>query len=314
MTVNVQTNRTSATGNGVLTTFPFSFPLLLATDMTVYVNGVLQTSGYTVSINANGVGGNVIFSVPPANLALIDFIRIVPLTQETTFPREQKFPNQSISNAYDKLTMICQQLLEQLGRSITLPPSSRITGLTLPEPTAGQILGWKSDASGLENKDINLTGGGALGPGTSVPNSIALWGNSTGTLLDGTASLGTAGQVLTSQGPGQKPIMADPASGDYVLQTSKTGTWVNSNSLSAAEYPVDCTSAVILNIIAATGSRRKIKLYITTGTSVFSINRNGSDVFVNTTGAGGATQLQMQGAYNMVLELQDIAVGKWAVI
>lgn len=315
MTVTTLNNKDYGTGDGVMTVFPFTFRLQQASDLEVYVDDSLVVGGYTVAIDSSGVGGNVTFVVAPVNGADIVFVRVVDLTQPLSLPVESNFSELDITNALDKLTMEVQQNAEAIGRSITLPITSSISGLTLPEPSALQILRWNATADALENVDINVTGGGVLGPGTSSLNRPVLWNSTNGSLVKNASNdNGTAGMVWTSNGVAAEPSFQTAASGDYVLQSAQSGTWSNSSALSAAEYPVNCTSASTLNLIAATGSRRRLKLYITTGSALFTINRNGGDVIVNTTGVSGTTQLLMQGAYNTFLELQDIASGKWAIV
>ena len=314
MTVTTLNNKDFGTGDGVMTVFPFTFRLQQASDLKVYVSGALVLTGYTVAINASGVGGNVTFTAAPANLAPIVFVRLVTLTQSLSLPVEANFSEVDITNALDKLTMEVQQNAEAIGRSITLPITSSISGLTLPNPSALKVLRWNATADALENTDINVTGGGILGPGTSNANRPVLWNATNGSLVkNATNDNGTAGFVWTSNGPTAEPTFQAAAGGDYALQTTQSGTWANSNSITAADYPVDCTSASTLNLIAATGSRRKIRLFITTGTGLLTINRNGTDTIVNTTGSN-VTQLLMRGAYGMFLELQDIVSGKWAII
>ena len=65
MTVSSTATRIAYTGNGVTTAFAFSWRFLATSEIKVYVNDVLQSTGYSVS--APGSSGTVTFSSAPAN-------------------------------------------------------------------------------------------------------------------------------------------------------------------------------------------------------------------------------------------------------
>ena len=228
MTVTTLNNKDFGTGDGVMTVFPFTFRLQQASDLKVYVSGALVLTGYTVAINASGVGGNVTFTVAPANLAPIVFVRLVTLTQQLSLPVEANFSEVDITNALDKLTMEVQQNAEAIGRSITLPITSSISGLTLPNPSALKVLRWNATADALENTDINVTGGGILGPGTSNANRPVLWNATNGSLVkNATNDNGTAGFVWTSNGPTAEPTFQAPANTNAPIVNGGRITVVN---------------------------------------------------------------------------------------
>ena len=89
MTVTNTNTQQAFTGDGVTTAFNFNFPIQLSTDVVVYINNVLQNSGYSVSVNnptaglpiTGSTGGTVTFSVAPANAASILVARNVPYTE-----------------------------------------------------------------------------------------------------------------------------------------------------------------------------------------------------------------------------------------
>ena len=66
MSVPEQTTFTSSTANGVTTVF---LTVLIAdeADLTVELDGVVQTVGFTISGVGSPSGGNITFSVAPAN-------------------------------------------------------------------------------------------------------------------------------------------------------------------------------------------------------------------------------------------------------
>jgi hypothetical protein len=98
----------SYVGNGTTTTFVYGFRILNANDLDVTVNGIPQTSGYTVTgINAPG-GGSVIFGVAPASGVTVVLSRTTDLTQLLDYQDHDAFPAESHEFALDKLTLIAQ--------------------------------------------------------------------------------------------------------------------------------------------------------------------------------------------------------------
>lgn len=118
MTVFTSDNKQFATGNGVTTSFTFSFRCLLPVHLIVFVDEIVQVGGYTVTIDTDGVGGSVTFNTPPANGKQVLLYRFVPYTQESELPTEDDFQQRTVENALDKLTMEVQQIAEILGRGL----------------------------------------------------------------------------------------------------------------------------------------------------------------------------------------------------
>jgi hypothetical protein len=175
MTVSSSTSRIEYTGDAVTTAFSFPYYFLANGDLKVYLDGVLQTitTHYTVSGAGVGAGGTVTFVTAPPNGDVVVIYREVAITQSVDYTPNDPFPANTHEQALDRLTMIAQQLDEEVGRSLSLPSTSTYSGLTLPDPVADYYLKWKADLSGLENSSsvygsvtINttapLTGGGQL--------------------------------------------------------------------------------------------------------------------------------------------------------
>jgi hypothetical protein len=166
MTVPENQVKQFANGNGVTTVFFFTFRLLRAADLQVYVNGVLLTSSnYTVVINSNGLGGSVTFNVAPAGGVLNVLVyRFVDYLQLTDFPNESDFNQDTLETAVDKLTMECQQLQEEVSRCIVSPITNpNVPFLAMPPPAPNEAIGW--DPTGTFLVDLPLTGIlGATGP------------------------------------------------------------------------------------------------------------------------------------------------------
>lgn len=177
MTISSTTRKAGPfVGNDSSTAFPFAFKVFQAAD--VYVvrldtdtsveTPLVLTTDYTVSLNANqnaNPGGTVtlVAGALATGYTLTITSSITPL-QSTDLTNQGGFYPSVITNALDKLTILVQQILERLGRSLTLPlslPSNVSTALPLPE--ANKALVWNSTATGLENYDASQIATSILG-------------------------------------------------------------------------------------------------------------------------------------------------------
>lgn len=131
-------------------------------DMQVWIGGnslqptpTQQASGFTV--NGPGAVSNpssVVFTSAPAAGALITIIRQMPLTQLSRFLPGAAISPSQLEEGFDKLTLICQQLQEELNRAVLANISVIGTpgGFTLPSPIANYYIGW--DPTGTFLVDI----------------------------------------------------------------------------------------------------------------------------------------------------------------
>lgn len=156
MTVPSSTSRDQQAGNGATTAFTVPFRILDQTHISVLltVGGVTTEQVLTTDYSVSGVGNpntTVTFVAAPPALSTITFLRSVPATQETDYVPNDPFPAESHEQALDKLTMLVQQLIELLDRSLTLPPEVSGVSTELPAPIARNIIGWNEAANALQN-------------------------------------------------------------------------------------------------------------------------------------------------------------------
>lgn len=117
MTVSTEVDHNDYTGNGVTTSFPYTFRIFKKSDLVVQVvdlseniiDLVLDTD-YTVTGAGGYTGGNVVLSSPLANGYQISISRELPVTQETDLRNQGKFFAEVHEDAFDKLTMLIQQV------------------------------------------------------------------------------------------------------------------------------------------------------------------------------------------------------------
>ncbi|GEM_PF-5814110 len=116
MTVSTEVNHNEYTGNGVTTSFPYTFRIFHASDLVVTTsdtNGVLRTltlnTDYTVTGVGSYSGGAVVLPMPLANAWAISIERSLPVVQETDLRNQGKFFAETHEGAFDYLTMLIQQ-------------------------------------------------------------------------------------------------------------------------------------------------------------------------------------------------------------
>lgn len=130
MTVSTVVDHNDYTGNGVTTSFPYTFRIFKKTDLTVSVINLDETisvlvldTDYTVTNAGSYNGGNVVLTSPLASGWQISIARDLEPTQETDLRNQGKFFAEVHEDAFDKLTMLIQQV-GSLFRLALRKPSS----------------------------------------------------------------------------------------------------------------------------------------------------------------------------------------------
>lgn len=177
MTISTTTNRVKYNCDGATVDFVFNFPITAKSDLTViHVDSagtettLALTTNYTISAGPWTSGGTVttLVTYPATDDILIK--RILPLTQDTDYVSNDPFPAETHEAALDKLTMIDQQIQEDLDRSIKLQESSTVTDVTIVDPVADEFLKFNSTADGIDSlagteilfmdsTNVDITGG-----------------------------------------------------------------------------------------------------------------------------------------------------------
>ncbi len=128
MTVSTEVDHNDYTGNGVTTSFPYTFRIFKQSDLVVQVvdlneniTELILDTDYTVTGAGGYTGGNVVLSSPLANGYQISISRELPVTQETDLRNQGKFFAEVHEDAFDKLTMLIQQAVSWLRLSLRKP-------------------------------------------------------------------------------------------------------------------------------------------------------------------------------------------------
>ncbi len=110
MALSTTSSRIEYTADGSQKIFNYNYEIALSSEMKVYLDGVLQTSGYTVAGVGSDTGGTVTFTVAPANGAVVRLQRVTAKTQELVLREFQKLPVTAIEKNFDKVVAMVQEL------------------------------------------------------------------------------------------------------------------------------------------------------------------------------------------------------------
>lgn len=128
MTVSTEVDHNEYVGNGVTTSFPYTFRIFQKSDLVVQVvdlnediTELIMDTDYTVTGAGGYSGGSVILTSPLAVDYQIAISRELPVTQETDLRNQGKFFAEVHENAFDKLTMLLQQVRSWLRLALRKP-------------------------------------------------------------------------------------------------------------------------------------------------------------------------------------------------
>lgn len=146
MTVSAVATKVIFTGAGTTGPFAFKFPVFETSHIVVTKQEIAtgtetvltETTDYTVALDPV-VGGTVTLVTAITSSYKLIIQRIVPLTQETNYVENDPFPAESHEEALDKLTMITQQLKEEIDRTVQMPATVS-DPIEMPVPEAGKYL------------------------------------------------------------------------------------------------------------------------------------------------------------------------------
>lgn len=161
MTISTTTSRITYAGDGMTVSFAVPFVFFGADEIDVIERSLesgsealkVMTTDYTVA-GGTGATGTVTAVLAPDASKSWTIARKTKRTQMVDYTPNDPFPAETHERALDRLTALVQELDDKLGRVAVLSPTSSVTELTLPDPDADKLLGWKADLSGLENKSI----------------------------------------------------------------------------------------------------------------------------------------------------------------
>lgn len=261
MTISSSTRKAGPfTGNGVTTVFPFEFKVFAAADLLVVqantTTGVestkVLTTDYTVTLNGNqntSPGGTITMLVAPAVGFTLTATSQVASQQPVDLTNAGGFYPRVINDALDRVTILAQQIMGLVGRSIKIPLSDTALSTTLPTAAKRANKALVFDANGNVGVGVDNYSDQAAGAAASAEAAANSAAAANGSAVAGTASAAaasgsafaaatSAAQALTSEINAQAVIRvyATPAEGVDPVKGVPVGEYFDVRSALSDTY------------------------------------------------------------------------------
>lgn len=110
MPISSTTPINNYTGNSSTTVFPYDFYIPLEADISVYFDGVIQASGFTVSGVGNSTGGDITFSVAPTTGVTVRLERVTTRDRTTDYSEGGGLAADTLDADLDRVVAIVQEI------------------------------------------------------------------------------------------------------------------------------------------------------------------------------------------------------------
>jgi hypothetical protein len=147
---------------GTAKEYPIPFDYISDNDIlvTLYNTTTGAATDQTIDVDYTIVEETVTYSEEPGAEYNVVIRRVTECTQEASFGPGEEPPLSTHESAFDKLTMLAQDLDERLERCIMFPDSYSGTDFELPNPTgnAGKLIRINEDGTGLDVLAVSDSG------------------------------------------------------------------------------------------------------------------------------------------------------------
>ena len=185
MSLTDSSNKIIYAGDDVTTVFAITFPMpygSTGSDVYLYVVDDVGTvtklsANYSVNVNALTVTYPLVGGVAPLGVGVnalpngwqLVVIREEPLSQTLQLVNQGVLDLPSLERAFDKLTMLCQQLQEQLSRCFTVPINVPYNPTS---PTSAPIVSTLTQATGTLAQLIAISNASPLAAKFGIATDI----------------------------------------------------------------------------------------------------------------------------------------------
>ena len=292
MTISTTTIKNSYSGNGSTSVFNYTFKITDEDHIQVIIRSASGTettktitTHYTVSGVNNSGGGQITFTGGniPTNTETVVLRRSTPQTQGLDLIENDPMPADNIENAFDKVTLIAQELQEQIDRSIKVSKTSTITNPELTSDAtqrAGKLLGFDSNG----DLDGTIDGDAVATNATAAANSATAAANSA------TAAAASALQAQNTAGGGTVKISS------------------NDTTAALLNDKLAVTGSLTKSILNASGNEQ-LQLSVAGAAEVygFNLSYSPSTIYYNVAvqSVGGANKYFIMGEQQKTLELLE---------
>ncbi len=119
--------------DGVQDTYVYPFPIFASEDLSVYLDGAKQISGYDISGAGNTTGGRITFDTPPEEDVVIVLARKMLIERTSDFIQGADFSAKSINTELDYLVASLQQVQRENDRMLQYSDYEMPGVATLPD-------------------------------------------------------------------------------------------------------------------------------------------------------------------------------------
>jgi hypothetical protein len=256
--------------------FATSDVVVVQTDLYAVETTLVLGVDYTVTLNSDqdsNPGGTVNMTVAPAAGYLITLTSAVQNLQAVVLTNGGGFYPQVISDVFDRLTILVQQVAEKTSRALTVAISSEAS-TALPPPVANNLLGWDAlgasiiNYAGVASAAVSSAMAPIVSAATTAAARVGLGAAASGANTDITSlaspTLGSATATTQIAGDNSTAI----ATTAFVLANSITQSYANTRYSSSMPNLIASTAS---NLISASLGTCKVDFrnaVLTNGTPV----------------------------------------------
>ena len=178
MTVSVLRNKVQYGGNSSTTQFTVNFPFTEKSQILVYLNDTLQTITTHYTLTDPDSTGTVTFVTAPATGTLVTILRETDFLQTTDYANNDILDAETLESAFDKLTMMCQQVKGLVDKAVGFDDTvndTDTTSLKLAAGTAdlaGKLLAFDSTGAFVTTQEIGTFRGDYSGSASYVVRDL----------------------------------------------------------------------------------------------------------------------------------------------
>ena len=158
MTVSVKRNKVQYTGDNSTVNFTVNWPYTEKSQVKVYLGSTLQTITTHYTLTDPGATGTVTFLTPPGTGVNVSLIRETDYLQGVDYVNNDALDAETLEKAFDKLTMMCQQLDNKIDGSVGFDETvAGTTSLKLASDAtdlAGKLLAFDDSGNFVTTQEI----------------------------------------------------------------------------------------------------------------------------------------------------------------
>ena len=274
------------TGTGAIVPLPFSFKVFTAADVLVIrtdLSGIESTlalgTDYSVSLNTNqdsNPGGTVTPLIAPGVGYLTTLSSQVAAIQSVILTNTGGFFPTVLNDAMDRLTILVQQLKEQMSRAVTTSISSGIS----PTVMAGYIVALYNNLANIISVAGNAININAVNANSTNINTVAADHTPINVIGSNSAQVVALGNDLTglpvAVDYGDLSPATNPAGASGVIATVYNDL-TNINTVASDKANIDAVAGDLININTVASDKANIDLVVT---NIGAINTNATNIVV----------------------------------